>query len=49
MLIEKSDIEKAKDKLGDDNAFLMAELLELNSFDEKNLKAILDWYGKRGE
>lgn len=35
MLIEKTDIEKAKDKLGDNNAFLMAELLELENFDEK--------------
>lgn len=46
MLIEKSDIEKAKDKLGDDNAFLMAELLELNSFDEKNLKACCPYHSE---
>lgn len=46
MLIEKSDIEKAKDKLGDDNAFLMAELLELDSFDEKNLKACCPYHSE---
>ena len=39
MLIEKTDIEKAKDKLGDNNAFFMAELLGLENFDDKNLKA----------
>ena len=42
MLIEKTDIEKAKDKLGDNNAFLMAELLELENFDDKNLKAVME-------
>ena len=33
-------IEKAKEKLGDENALLMAELLELENFDEeKEIKA----------
>ena len=32
MLIEKQDIEKAKEKLGDNNAFIIAELLELDNF-----------------
>lgn len=39
MLVEKEQIEEAKAKLGDENAFLMAELLELEDFDEKNLKS----------
>lgn len=44
MLIENADIEKAKTKLGDENAFLMAELLELENFDEKNLKACCPYH-----
>lgn len=39
MLVEKELIEQAKEKLDIDNAFLMAELLELEDFDEKELKA----------
>lgn len=39
MFIQKQDIEKAKEKLGDENAFIIAELLGLDDFDEKNLKA----------
>lgn len=46
MLIEKADIEKAKDKLGDNNAFLMAELLELENFDDKNLKACCPYHNE---
>ena len=44
MLIDKKDIEKAKEKLGDNNAFIMAELLELDDFDEKNLKACCPYH-----
>lgn len=39
MLIEKELIQKAKEKLGDRNAFIMAEELKLEDFDTKNLKA----------
>lgn len=39
MLIEKELIEEAKAKLGDENAVLIAELLGLEDFDLKNLKA----------
>lgn len=39
MLIEKADIEMAKEKLGINNAIIISELLELESFDEKNYKA----------
>ena len=46
MLIQKEDIEKAKEKLGDNNAFLMAKLLELDNFDEKNLKACCPYHNE---
>jgi twinkle protein len=39
LIIDKELIEEAKRKLGDKNATIMAELLHLESFDEKNLKA----------
>lgn len=44
MLVEKEQIEKAKEKLGDKNAFIMADLLELDKFDEKNLKACCPYH-----
>lgn len=46
MLVEKELIERAKEKLGDDNAYIMAELLELEDFDEKNLKACCPYHGE---
>lgn len=46
MIIDKSDIEKAKEKLGDQNAFLIADLLELDDFDEKNLKACCPYHNE---
>ena len=39
MNIDKDIIQKAKEKLGDRNASLIAEIQELKGFDEKNLKA----------
>ena len=39
MLIDQEKIQEAKERLGDENAFWMAELLELDDFDEQNLKA----------
>lgn len=39
MLIEKELIEEAKAKLGDENAVLIAELIGLEDFDSRNLKA----------
>lgn len=39
MIIEQELIKQAKEKLGDRNATIMAELLGLENFDEKNLKA----------
>lgn len=44
MIIDKSLIEKAKEKLGDENAIIMAELLELENFDEKNLKGCCPYH-----
>lgn len=44
MVIDKDLIEQAKEKLGDENAFLMAELLELDDFDEKDLKACCPYH-----
>lgn len=44
MLVDKALIEQAKEKLGDENAFIMAELLELENFDEKNLKACCPYH-----
>lgn len=39
MNIDRETIQKAKEKLGDKNAFLIAEIQDLKGFDEKNLKA----------
>ena len=44
LLVDKSLIEKAKEKLGDENAFIMAELLELENWDEKNLKGCCPYH-----
>lgn len=44
MLVEKELIENAKQKLGDDNAFIMAELLDLDKFDNKNLKSCCPYH-----
>ena len=46
MLVNKKDIEKAKEKLGDDNVVIIAELLELEDFDEKNLKACCPYHNE---
>lgn len=46
MLIEKEEIERAKAKLGDRNAFIIAELLELDKFDEKNFKACCPFHNE---
>lgn len=46
LLVEKERIEEAKEKLGDENAFIMAELLELEKFDEKNLKACCPYHNE---
>lgn len=44
MIVDRKLIEKAKEKLGNQNAFIMAELLELEDFDEKNLKSCCPYH-----
>ena len=44
MLIDKKDIERAKEKLGDNNATIIAELLGLEDYDDKNLKACCPYH-----
>lgn len=39
LIIEQEVINEAKEKLGDRNAIIMSELLELESFDERDLKS----------
>lgn len=46
LLIEKQDIEKAKEKLGDDNAHIIAALLGLGDFDTKNLKSCCPYHSE---
>ena len=46
MFVDKKEIEKAKERLGDDNALIIAELLELEDFDEKNLKACCPYHSE---
>jgi twinkle protein len=44
VLIERKDIEVAKERLGSQNALIMAELLELDDFDVKNLKSCCPYH-----
>lgn len=44
MLIESEKILETKEKLGDENAFIMAEALGLDDFDERNLKACCPYH-----
>lgn len=44
MIVDRKLIEKAKEKLRNQNAFIMAELLELEDFDEKNLKSCCPYH-----
>lgn len=46
MLVEKELIEEAKKTLGIENAFLIADLLELEDFDEKNLRACCPYHNE---
>lgn len=47
MDINKNDIKIAKEKLGVKNAFIMADLLKLDDFDEKNLKACCPYHHEK--
>ena len=46
MFVDKQEIERAKEKLGDENATIIAELLQLDDFDEKNLKACCPYHSE---
>lgn len=46
LIIERQEIEKAKEKLGDENANIIAKLLELDNFDEKNMKACCPYHNE---
>lgn len=47
MLIERDIIKKAKEKLGNRNAELIAEILELPDFDTKNLKSCCPYHSEK--
>lgn len=47
MLIERDTIKKAKEKLGNRNAELIAEILELPDFDTKNLKSCCPYHSEK--
>lgn len=44
MVVSREDIHKAKEKLDVDNAYWMAEILELQEFDEHNLKSLCPFH-----
>ena len=46
MLVDKTDVADAKEKLGDGNAFIIADLLGLEEFDEKDLKACCPYHNE---
>ena len=46
MLVEKDLIDKAKEKLGDKMAFMIADMLNLEQWDERNLKACCHWHAE---
>ena len=46
MFVEKEQILKAKTKLGDRNADLIAELLQLEKYDAINKKALCPWHNE---
>ena len=47
MLIPKDLIIQAKEKLGDRAAYIIAQDLQLQKFDEKNLKALCYWHDEK--
>lgn len=46
MFVDKNEIEHAKEKLGDDNAHIIAQLLNLEDYDEKYMKACCPYHGE---
>lgn len=47
MLVDLEKIEKAKEKLGDGNADIIAEILQLENYDERNKKACCPWHDEK--
>lgn len=47
MLIDRALIQKAKEILGDKNADIMAELLDLKNYDKENKKALCCWHEEK--
>lgn len=46
MLVDKEQIQKAKSKLGDKNADIIAELLNIEKYDAVNKKALCPWHAE---
>ncbi len=44
MIVDKEKIAQAKEKLGDQNAVLMAQMLDLQKFDAKNFKGLCPYH-----
>ena len=44
MLIDRKYIDKAKQKLGDEMSFVIADELDIKDFDEKNLKGLCPFH-----
>ncbi len=47
MLIDREKIQQAKILLGNENAFIIAKELQLENFDEKNLKSLCKWHDEK--
>ena len=47
MLIEPEKIQKAKELLGDRNAALIADILNIQNYDEKNMKACCPFHEEK--
>ena len=46
MIVEKKTIERAKGKLGDKNALLIAQILSVEQFDTRNLKGLCPFHAE---
>ena len=46
MIVSKEEIQKAKEKLGIKNAEWIAEILEIEQFDERNLKGLCPFHNE---
>ena len=46
MIVDKKTIQRAKQKLGDRNAMLIAEILGVEQFDSRNLKGLCPFHAE---